>query len=93
MLKQEGGTNADSHLQSFRNTADDVHLHLADRDATIQTEIVLSWHLLNLSEVDAVLQYSEECHTIVPAVFLHDMGKLLGRRRFTLLERGQHPTP
>lgn len=91
VLKQEWGTNTKSHLLSFANTADDVYLHLADRDATIQTEIVFSRHLLNLSEVDTVLQYSKEYNTIVLAALLHDVGKLLGRGRFALLERGQHP--
>ena len=91
VLKQEWGTNTKSHLLSFANTADDVHL--ADRDATIETEIVFSRHLLNLSEVDTVLQYSKEYHTIFLAALLHDVGKLLGRGPFALLERGQEANP
>ena len=33
----------------------------------------------------------KEYQTVVLAALLHDVGKLLGRGRFALLERGQHP--
>ncbi len=34
---------------------------------------------------------TKEYQTIVLAALLHDVGKLLGRGRFSLLDRGQHP--
>jgi len=36
-------------------------------------------------------KYLEEYHTVILAAFLHDIGKLLGRGSFRMLDKGQHP--
>ena len=36
-------------------------------------------------------QYVEEYRTVILAAFLHDIGKLLGRGSFKMLDKGQHP--
>jgi metal-dependent HD superfamily phosphatase/phosphodiesterase len=33
----------------------------------------------------------QEYHTVILAAFLHDIGKLVGRGSFKILDRGQHP--
>ena len=36
-------------------------------------------------------QDHREFQTVILAAYLHDIGKLLGRVRFKMIEKGQHP--